>query len=60
MTNPFKPYEIQVLEIRLANEYSPQKLSELLESSSFLQIEYTNYGYYVSVENPGFGKERRV
>ncbi len=49
MAHPFKPYEIQVLEILLADEYSPRQLAELLEGSSLLQIEYTNFGFYISV-----------
>ncbi|MBW8883196.1 MAG: hypothetical protein JF612_00150 [Planctomycetia bacterium] len=60
MAHPFKPYEIHVLEKLLVDEYSPKQLSALLEGSSLLQIEYTDYGFYISVQNPGFGKERRV
>jgi hypothetical protein len=60
VSHPFKPYEIQVLQILLAEEFSAEELSQLLKTASTTQIEYTNYGFYISIEHPSIGKPRRV
>ena len=60
MPHPFKAYEVEVLGMILADEYSPRELSALLDGPSTIQVEYTNYGFYISVENSSIGKERRV
>jgi hypothetical protein len=49
-----------VLEILLKPEFTPEQLSHVLGSASTTRVEYTNYGFYVSVEHPNIGKPRRV
>jgi hypothetical protein len=60
MPHPFKPYEIEVLRCLLADEFSETGFSQLLEGASSPQVEYTNYGFYVSMENSAIGRARRV
>jgi hypothetical protein len=60
MPHPFKAYEIEVLQLLLANEFSREELSQLLEEASTQRVEYTNYGFYISVEHPRIGETRRV
>ena len=60
MADQSKPYELQVLEILLAPGYSRSKLLGLVEDAENPQAEYTNYGFYISIENSAIGPERRV
>ena len=60
MTHPFKPYEIRVLETLLKPAFTTEMLSEILGAASTPRAEYTGYGFYVSVQHPGFGRSRRV
>jgi hypothetical protein len=60
MSHPFKPYEVEVLKLLLAPEFSPQAVLHLLEGASAPHVEYTNYGFYVSIKHSAIGKVRRV
>lgn len=60
MPHPFKSYEVEVLHILLAAEFSRERLAQLLEDASDPKIEYTNYGFYVSLKHSAVGKPRRV
>ena len=60
MAHPFKPYEIALLRTVLADEFSPQQLTEILEGASDPHAEYNGYGYYVSIRHPAIGSARRV
>ena len=60
MPHPFKPYEVEVLKCLLAQEFPEGVLLQLLERASTSHVEYTNYGFYVSIENSAIGKHRRV
>ncbi len=60
MPHPFKSYEVEVLHILLAPEFSRERLTQLLDEASAPKVEYTDYGFYVSVKHPAIGKTRRV
>ncbi len=60
MSDPFKSYEVQVLKLLLRDEFAAERLWQLLSNASAPHVEYTNYGFYVSVQNPVIGKTRRV
>ena len=60
MPHPFKSYEVEVLKQLLAPEFSNDAFLQLLEDASGPHVEYTRYGFYVSVEHPAIGKARRV
>ena len=60
MPHPFKAYEVEVLKLLLADEFSEHVLLHLLEAASTRRAEYTKYGFYVTVEQPEIGKARRV
>lgn len=38
----------------------PQQVLNLLEQSTHPRVEYTNYGFYITVQNSSIGKDRRV
>jgi hypothetical protein len=60
MAHPFKPYEVQILQTLVAHEFSRDHLMQLLEGASTPEVEYTNYGFFVSVKHPAIAKARRV
>jgi len=60
MPHPFKVYEVEVLKLLLAPEFSPDAVLRLLDGASASHIEYTNYGFYVSIKHSAIGKVRRV
>lgn len=60
MPHPFKCYEVEVLKKLLVSEFSDDLLVHLLRDASAPHVEYTNYGFYVSVEHSAIGKARRV
>jgi hypothetical protein len=60
MPHPFKSYEVEVLKLLLAQEFSEDVFVQLLEGASAPHVEYTNYGFYVSIEHSAIGKARRV
>src|SRR5262249_36195695 len=53
-------YEVEVLNILLAPEFSQERITQLLDEASVPKTEYTKYGFYVSVKHPVIGKTRRV
>ena len=60
MSHPFKPYEVDVLKLLLKGEFTERQLSTILEGASAPLVEYTNYGFYVSIQHPAIGKGCRV
>jgi hypothetical protein len=60
MSHPFKNYEVEALRALLAPELSSQRLYEVLDRSGNNQVEYTNYGFYVTVDEASIGSTRRV
>ena len=60
MSSPFKSYEVEVLQLLLASEYTHGALVELLNSVESSQVEYANYCFYITVRHPKIGKARRV
>ena len=60
MTHPFKRHEVEVLKKLLASEFSDDVFSQLLANASAPHVEYTDYGFYVSVKHSAIGKARRV
>jgi hypothetical protein len=60
MAYPFKPYEVQILQTLVAHEFSRDQLLQLLEGASTPEVEYTNYGFFVSVKHSAIGKAGRV
>jgi hypothetical protein len=60
MPHPFKSYEVEVLKQLLAPEFSDDAFLQLLGDASAPHVEYTSYGFYVSVEHSTIGKTRRV
>ena len=60
VSHPFKHYEVEVLQLLLAPEFSHEALADLLNSAESPDAEYTKYGFYISIKNPKIGKDRRV
>ncbi len=60
MPHPFKSYEVDVLKLLLAQEFSEDIFLRILKGASARHVEYTNYGFYVSIRHPAIGKHRRV
>ena len=60
MPHPFTSYEVEVLKLLLAPEFAGRAFLKLLEGASAPRVEYTNYGFYVSIAHPAIGKARRV
>jgi len=60
MPHPFKEYEVEVLKLLLAGEFSENALLQLFEGASASHVEYTGYGFNVSIEHSAIGKDRRV
>jgi hypothetical protein len=60
VAHPFRAYEVALLEHLLADEFSRERLSEVLNNSSDTHVEYNGYGFYVSVRHPAIGISRRV
>ena len=60
MPHPLKSYEIEVLKLLLAQEFSEDGVMQLLEGASSSKVEYTNYGFYISITHSAIGKPRRV
>ena len=60
MSHPFKSYEVEALKLLLCDEFAAERLLKLLSDASTPHVDYTNYGFYVSVKNPVIGKARRV
>ena len=60
MTHPFKPYEVALLQVLLAEDFSREQLSQILDGASEQHIESNGYGFYVSVRHPAVGDMRRV
>jgi hypothetical protein len=60
MPHLFKPYEVEVLKLLLAAEFSQRKLLRLLKHASAQSVEYTGYGFFVSIHHPVIGRARRV
>jgi hypothetical protein len=60
VSHPFKSYEVEVLKLLLRDEFAAERLLRLLSNASAPHVEYTNYGFYVSVQNSVIGKTRRV
>ena len=50
MPHPFKPYEVAVLKLLLAHEFSQPLLLQLLEDATVPRVEYTGYGFFVSIK----------
>ena len=44
----------------MADELSETEFSQVLANASLPLVEYTNYGFYVSIEHSAIGKARRV
>jgi hypothetical protein len=49
-----------VLQALLADEFSGDRLLQILEEASGPHVESNGYGFYVSVRHPAFGSARRV
>jgi hypothetical protein len=60
MPHRFKSYEVEVLRKLIASEFSDDVFLQLLAEASTPHVEYTNYGFFVSVKHSGIGKARRV
>ena len=60
MSSPFKPYEVEVLQLLLAPEFADAALAELLNSAESPHVEYSNVCFYISIKHPKIGKDRRV
>jgi hypothetical protein len=60
MSHPFKRYEVDVLKMLLASEFSEHALLCLLDEATMPEVQYTGYGFFVSVQHPTIGKARRV
>lgn len=60
MSHPFKNYEVEALQLLLAPEFSREALTDLLNGAESPQVEYTKYGFYISIKHSKIGKARRV
>ncbi len=60
MPHPFKSYEVEVLKLLLEQEFPEPVLMQVLETASTTQVDYTNYGFYVSIGHSSIGRQRRV
>ena len=60
MTSAFAHYEIEVLKFLLRHNGPFQELSDVLEQSESINIEYTGYGFFSTATNSQFGNERQV
>ncbi|HEV8291912.1 MAG TPA: hypothetical protein VGP94_08295, partial [Tepidisphaeraceae bacterium] len=60
MPHPIKHYEVHVLRLLLKPEWTLKQLDRLLKTATTREVEYTGYGFFVSVNNPDIGRRRRV